>query len=136
VRTCGSCSLCCKIMEVPFAGKPDRDQWCKFATPGCGCSIYKDRPTECRDFNCLWLLNEQFGDHWYPKTAKMVLNPKLDGDNAYIAVIVDPACPNRWREEPWFSDIKQLARVGLAGLLGQKWRVLILVKDEKIPIVA
>jgi len=83
----------------------------------------------------MWLIDSRFPDYWFPAKSKIVINPKLAGENAYVAFVVDPSYPNRWREEPWFSDIKKLARAGLEGLLGQKWTTVVLVGDDRIPIV-
>lgn len=122
-------------MEVPFAGKPDPHKWCKHACAK-GCSIYADRPQECVDFHCLWLIDERIPDYWKPSYSKMVLNPKLHADRnkGYIAILVDPAYPLRWRDEPWFGDIKKLAQTGIDGLAGQHWSVVVFVGDERIDI--
>jgi hypothetical protein len=137
--------MCCKIMQIPdFAGKPNDHDWCKHARPknACGgCAIYNSRPQECRDFLCMWLLDARIPDYWFPAKSKIVIashlaDPSTGSGPAYIAFIVDPAYPNRWREEPWFSDIKTMAKAGLKGLLGQKWTSVVLVADDRIPIVA
>jgi hypothetical protein len=136
-RACGACSLCCKIMAVPdFEGKPDQHKWCKYAKPGYNaCTIYQQRPQECRAFNCMWLISDQIPDYWYPKLSKIVINPKLElGSGAYVAFVVDPACPGRWREEPWFSDIKKMASAGLEGRGGQKWTTVVLIGDQRVVI--
>lgn len=134
-RSCGSCSACCKIMAVPdFEGKPNQHEWCRHARPGKGCAIYAERPEACQDFSCMWLLDVRFEDYWFPAKAKIVISPKLDGDNAYVAFIVDPTYPGRWRQEPWFGDIKKLAAAGLCG--AQKWRTVVMIGDQTIPIGA
>lgn len=51
-RVCGPCSLCCTSMSVPSQGKP-ADTRCVHLRQGA-CGIYKDRPDECRTFECLW----------------------------------------------------------------------------------
>jgi len=123
-------------MTIPnFPGKPNPHKWCKHALPGKGCGIYKDRPQECQDFVCLWLIDGRIPDYWFPKWSKIVISPHFAEKEAYVAFIVDPACPGRWREEPWFSDIKRLARAGLEGTLGQRWTSVVLVGDDRIPIV-
>jgi hypothetical protein len=112
-------------------------QWCPHAKPGtaCGaCSIYETRPDRCRDFHCQWLVDSNFGPHWFPKTAKIVVDHKVDGDGGVVYFVVDPACPGRWKEEPYFSDIKTIARTGLAGVRGIKWVTLVLVKEDRILI--
>ena len=52
-----------------------------------------------------------------------------------MAFIVDPAYPTRWREEPWFSDIKYMAKAGIEGRLDQKWTTLVMIKGQRIPII-
>lgn len=134
-RSCGSCRLCCKIMAVPdFAGKPDPHDWCAHACDK-GCAIYKARPQECRDFHCMWLLDQRIPDYWYPKTSKIVISPHLTEAAAYIAFVVDPAYPQRWRQEPWFSDLKTMAKAGLEGRQGQTWTTVVVIGDERIPIM-
>jgi hypothetical protein len=63
-RTCGDCSLCCKLLEIsaeraPEVAKP-AGQWCKNCVQP-GCSIYDRRPALCRDFKCMWLLDDRYG---------------------------------------------------------------------------
>lgn len=135
-RECGSCSLCCKVMEVPEV-KPRHD-WCQHARPGAGgCAIYRTRPEICRGFHCQWLSNSRIPDYWFPAKSKIVINATISPDTGkkYISFIVDPAYPNRWREEPYFSNIKHIAKAGLDGRLGEKWATLVVIKDEKIPII-
>src|SRR5258708_38077644 len=110
-RSCGSCSLCCKIMGVPEVKQ--RHAWCPHAEPGCECKIYEERPRPCREFNCGWLRDSSLKDYWYPLKSKIVIDVQTDLD--IVAFIVDPSYPTRWREEPYFADIKKLARAGLAG---------------------
>ena len=52
-KPCGSCNLCCKLPPVP-ALKKDALEWCKNCEIGVGCKIYKDRPLDCRAFECAY----------------------------------------------------------------------------------
>ena len=132
-RSCGSCSLCCKVMDVPDV-KPRHD-WCQHADPGHGCKIYSHRPEPCKSFHCMWLIDTRIGDYWYPAKSKIVINAMIEEGRKYTVFIVDPAYPNRWREEPYFNDIKTIARAGIEGRLGEKWTTLVLIKDQRIPII-
>lgn len=132
-RECGSCSLCCKVMEVPEV-KPRHD-WCQHADPGHGCKIYRTRPEPCRAFHCEWLRDTHIAEYWFPAKSKIVINAIIENGKKYVSFIVDPAYPNRWREEPYFSDIKAIARAGIESRLGEKWTTLVVIKDEKIPII-
>lgn len=133
MRTCGKCSLCCRVMGVPEV-KPDHE-WCPHCRPGKqGCLIYVNRPQRCRDFHCQWLIDQRFGEAWYPLRSKIIIDHRLDGEKTYVYFVVDPTVPGRWREEPWFSDIKSVARTGIEGRLGAHWITLVLVGEERIVI--
>ena len=101
-RICGTCSLCCKLPYVAELKKPI-DTWCRHARPGNGgCSIYRDRPTSCRGFICGWLSDElKVGDEWCPTHCKMIISRAAEKG---FLIIVDPAYPNAWRREPYYSS--------------------------------
>jgi hypothetical protein len=106
-RECGSCSLCCKLphIDIPELKKP-RDTWCPHCRPGKGgCSIYQTRPGLCKAYTCLWLADPALGEEWKPSRCKIVVHFDPDG----LAVLVDPAFPNRWREAPYYDVIKRAA---------------------------
>ena len=127
-RECGECSLCCKVMGVPEV-KPERHSWCPHADPGRGCKIYEKRPLPCQQFVCLWLIDEKLGEHWYPAKSKILIDYR---DNV-LCFVVDPAYPRRWLEQPWLDDIKTLARHGHKT---GKWSTAVLVKGDRIPVLA
>ena len=52
-RSCGDCTLCCKLVPVPALQK-EGYEWCKHCAIGEGCKIYKDRPLDCQGFECFW----------------------------------------------------------------------------------
>jgi hypothetical protein len=51
-RHCGGCTACCTLYAVSALAKPARHP-CPHAAGGC--TIYRDRPEECRGFACGWL---------------------------------------------------------------------------------
>src|SRR6202035_1192607 len=77
-RSCGSCGLCCKLVAVEELNKPAH-QWCAHFSAGRGCTIYTDRPGECRTFRCLWLMRPQLSDAWRPDRSRIVLYFSHDG---------------------------------------------------------
>ena len=105
-RSCGTCTLCCKVLTIEALGKPN-GQWCPHCVKGRGCAIYSDRPNECRSFYCEYLLSPAFGEHWFPARSKLVVAYKPDGGE--IIVHVDPGVPNAWRAEPYHSEIRNMA---------------------------
>lgn len=58
-RRCAGCTACCTVMGIPDLSPEFED--CKHIDVRpkgqlvAGCGIYKDRPDDCRDFQCLWL---------------------------------------------------------------------------------
>jgi hypothetical protein len=131
-RQCGSCSQCCKVMQVPGI-KPDH-AWCPHVRDNKhGCKIYKDRPQPCMDFRCAWLMDETFKDYWQPNKCKIVIDVKLEPQRI-VLFVVDPDYPLRWRDEPWFSEIKTMAKAGITGRYGRRWVTIVKIKDEEIVI--
>jgi hypothetical protein len=122
IRACGSCSLCCKLIKVEPLNKP-RGEWCKHCVPGKGCGIYADRPEACKLWMCEWLVNQRFGEEWFPARSKIVAWWTIEQEaGEVVKFIVDPAYPNRWREEPWHSQIRQIAGKGIQPG-GLRWQV-------------
>lgn len=73
-RTCGSCTACCKTHDVKELGfEKVAGVWCKHCKPGSGCRIYKDRPSNCREFRCDWLKGVG-ADEERPDRSKVVLD--------------------------------------------------------------
>jgi hypothetical protein len=132
-RACGDCTLCCKVMAIEDLAKP-AGQWCRHCKPGLGCRIYDSRPSECRDFNCLWLIDERFGPHWRPSKSKLVLTTSEDG----IEARCDPGFPDAWRKEPFHSEIRALAAAGEAHdvtvlvIIGE--RMILLASDREFDL--
>jgi hypothetical protein len=69
-RPCGDCTLCCTAVAVFHLHKPTGTP-CLHLCP-TGCSIYGDRPRECRDFECLWLKG-RFDDDDRPDALGVVI---------------------------------------------------------------
>lgn len=110
-RTCGTCSLCCKLPCISELSKPI-DTWCRHAAPGRGgCSIYPDRPRSCSTFVCGWL-SGALDDAWFPAGCEMVVIARVPPHLADegVLVMVDPACPDAWRREPYHTQLRAWAR--------------------------
>ena len=80
-KDCGDCSLCCKTVGIAAMESP-AGEWCKMARPeakGCvGCSIYTDRPEECRNFDCGWLVGK-IPEELYPPNVGAVVTAGIPG---------------------------------------------------------
>ncbi len=55
-RQCGTCVECCVVPEAPYLGKA-RLERCKHLGESKGCGNYDNRPDECKQFHCMWLLD-------------------------------------------------------------------------------
>jgi uncharacterized protein len=97
-NACGTCTMCCKVMEIPELKKP-RGRWCAHCEAGSGCTVYADRPDRCRDFKCVWLMAREAGnampDAMRPDRSKVVLSWTMPGrvKEPGILAHVDPGFP-------------------------------------------
>src|SRR5258708_5844522 len=105
-RTCGECSLCCKLLPIDLLDK-QANLWCQHCKPGNGCSIYNARPQVCRDYHCGWLLGA-LNDSWYPTNCHMIVTLPYEGQPACM-VAVDPDHSNIWEQEPYLDDLRRMA---------------------------
>lgn len=109
-RDCGTCTLCCKVFDVPVLDKPS-GRWCQHCLPGQGCGIHATRPQYCRDFFCLWITQGWLGDEWKPAVSKIVLT--ISPLNGMLTAQVDAQTPNAWRRDPYYRHLKQWAAAAL-----------------------
>ena len=126
-RACGGCTLCCKLLSVEELETPPL-AWCPHCAVKTGCTIYEDRPTECRQFFCEYLLDATLGEHWRPSRCKMVV--ALEDHLNHLVIHTDPARPHVWREEPYYSDIRRWARAAAR----KQRQVIVWEGDRKIVV--
>jgi hypothetical protein len=108
-RSCGSCTLCCKVFAVPDFDKP-RSVLCRHCVAEQGCSIHATRPAICRGFFCNWLLVDSLGPEWQPERSKLVLQSVvLNGGHQGLSVHVDPDFLENWRLPIFYTQIKRWA---------------------------
>ena len=116
---CGSCTLCCKLLEIGELEKP-KDRWCPHCVPGSECRIYDNRPASCRDFTCLWLASQQeakpLPPELRPDRSKVVLY--FSEDRKDVLGACDPASPNAWKEQAVFGLLDVIAQQGIRVMLG------------------
>ena len=70
---CGSCTLCCKLLElhdIPSA----IGEYCSKCEIGVGCSIYDIRPKECQEFRCMWHQMEKAGEELRPDKCNVIFD--------------------------------------------------------------
>jgi hypothetical protein len=109
-RSCGGCTLCCKLEKIPELDKP-RYTWCRHCDVGAGCQIYDSRPQVCRAFPCYWLNTPDMPDALRPDRVGLYAAGKVaDG---YLRVVVDPAVPEAWRSGGGKAAIDHITSQGL-----------------------
>jgi hypothetical protein len=134
-RTCGTCTVCCRILAVEELNKP-RSTWCVHCIPQKGCGIHPSRPQVCREFVCNWLLLESLGPEWKPERSKFVLQSvAYQGGHQCLAVHVDPDHPESWRQPPFYEKIKQWAAKASERATGGIYFVLVQIDLRKILIL-
>lgn len=110
-RTCGSCTLCCKLFPVPELDKP-AGRWCRHIAQGRGCGIHQSRPDVCRAFECQWIENPDLGPEWKPERSKFVLS--IYPGTQSLAVTVDPSFPLNWRQDAFLPSLRRWATQALS----------------------
>ena len=67
-------------------------------------------------------------DHWYPKKSKIIVvtSSTRNGEPSVVFHVHDKY-PLRWREEPYYPDIKRLATYGLHA---NTWVTEVVVRDQ------
>jgi len=110
-RSCGTCTLCCKVFDVPSLDKP-MGQWCRHCVQGRGCGIHETRPDHCRAFFCMWMTEGWIGPEWKPDRSKLVLT--MNPVTRFLLVQVDPGAPAAWKKEPYYGQLKRWSQAALA----------------------
>lgn len=119
MRSCGRCSLCCKLLAIPELDKPQH-VWCQHARPGKGgCHIHgsPERPAICGSFQCAWLEREDgLGDELRPDRIHAVLTGDTKGTG--VSVVCDPNYPQAWKTEPLAAVLRKLTDRGVRVSIG------------------
>lgn len=103
MKSCGPCTMCCKVLAVADLAKPV-GKLCDHARPGKGCAIYETRPQACRSFECVWLMDEEMPHRFRPDQTKVVLDQ--DAEGKWLIGRCDPANPQAWRRNPMYAALK------------------------------
>lgn len=106
-KSCGTCNLCCKVMEVAELAKAP-GIWCGHTSARKGCGIHGTHPVSCQVFQCLWLIDPTLPDSAKPERSRVILEADVEGGRLFARC--DPATPVAWREEPIYSILKQHAQ--------------------------
>jgi len=78
MRSCGNCTLCCKLLPVVEL-KKTAGQVCKHQRHFKGCAIYAKRPPSCKMWSCAWLEDTDLDDSFKrPDISHYVIDPCPD----------------------------------------------------------
>ncbi len=105
--SCGDCTLCCKLMGVKELSKPV-GMWCSACDLGMkGCTIYKERPQSCVDFQCYWLNSQGASDPavrmplvFRPDKARCII---VEHDKDKVVVRCDVGDVLAFRRQPMWT---------------------------------
>jgi hypothetical protein len=107
-RSCGACTLCCRLLPIRELRKPAATK-CPHQKFGKGCTIYAHRPTECRAWSCRWVSDRATVGMPRPDRCHYVIdmsydhitmNPNDGGEAQRLSVFqvwCDPAFPMAYR---------------------------------------
>jgi hypothetical protein len=107
-RSCGGCTLCCKIMAIDELKKPP-GEWCPNCKGAQGCAIYGAHPPSCRYFVCEWLRNSDVPQDFRPDAVKVVLTTAMWDEGAHLIANCDADNPMAWRDQPVYGWLKARA---------------------------
>lgn len=136
-RSCGTCTLCCKLMAVSgFASVEDKPQgeWCRFCDKkGGGCAIYDARPQACRDFVCGWL-GGIGTEPMKPSRSKVVLaaRPPMPDGRRVLLAHVDPNNPEAFRQGAMGQFIQHAVSKGVVVVVIKGTSRLLLCNDPSL----
>jgi hypothetical protein len=131
-RTCGTCTLCCKLFNIPDVPKP-AGKWCQHCQPGKGCKIYDNRPETCRKFFCGWMVSPGLGPEWKPERSKLIMQLLVVGDVFWVNAYVDEAYPAAWQRADIYKRLKQIAAGNPP--VGDKLKVVVRVQIGRRHII-
>ncbi|WP_050996816.1 YkgJ family cysteine cluster protein [Sinorhizobium fredii] len=106
MNNCGPCNMCCTLLGIRELRKPP-GRVCQHSAAG-KCAIYADRPTACREFQCLFLRDG----------LEMQYRPDLCGVNLHqlpddhVMATVHPEFPDAWRKAPVNTLLDRLVMAG------------------------
>lgn len=126
-RTCGSCTLCCKLLGVAELDK-EKGKWCARCAIGTGCTIYEDRPKSCKDFACMWLQYEEMPEGWRPDKVKLFIwEPNHSKFNQFQVNVDDKV---DWKSKPIATFINRISKLKPVVVIQGDYRTIITERNH------
>lgn len=129
-RSCGSCTLCCKLLPVPTIGKK-ANQRCEYQRASKGCSIYHVRPDSCRAWSCRWLADPMTAGMPRPDRCHYVIDVSYDCivlSNEETGEVLERSALQVWID-PAFPDAHKAPELrAFIDRMGAKWGVVAIIR--------
>jgi len=74
---CDGCTLCCKIINVPWMDSP-AGEYCKKCNEGWGCKIFHTVDDRCKQFSCMYNQMERATINLRPDKCKVMFEKITD----------------------------------------------------------
>src|SRR5215469_417936 len=136
--SCGSCNLCCTLLQIPDLMKPALMRCWHTGLHG-GCAVHDQKSTDpklkaCEQFMCVWLASQTLDDPTMrgnramrPDQCHVLLGPMDRDDPKLLYVHVDPNYKSAWRE-PYMTQY-------LNSIVEKGGRAVIVIGDQHFPYV-
>lgn len=93
-RNCNGCVGCCdgtlSFDEMTQSGQRlivGNGRSCFYMTQNEGCSGYEDRPNNCKNFNCEWIIDKGLPEFIKPsRSGFVILNKLTTEDDCYVLI--------------------------------------------------
>lgn len=105
-RPCGNCNACCtgKLKGVAYGNLFDPNRKCVFLVEE-KCSIYKTRPSLCREYQCAWSENLLY-EEMRPDLCGVIVTHKKFENKEFLEVV------ELWDHVPFdtYNKINQISK--------------------------
>jgi hypothetical protein len=97
-RTCGTCDLCCTVLQIDELDKPSGKPCQNLLASGGGCGVWGRHPQVCKAYACLWRASDSLlPEDLFPKACGFLLSlPQAQVWPAMVILAPDPAAPDAW----------------------------------------
>jgi hypothetical protein len=133
-RSCGTCTMCCKVFPLPSVHNKTAGVWCRDCKPGQGCGVWNTRPDVCSAFYCNYFFDATMSDEWRPDRAKFVITQEAGG--IWLSIVTDAQNTTAWKREPYGSRLRAVAAQRMAQNLGLLWitptQKFVVTPDEEV----
>ena len=114
---CGECNICCIVFDISET-KHRAGNLCSKWCSSSRCSIYDERPYDCRKFECLWLETQSMPDSWRPDKLNVIMRETVAYE--YRIVSFWETEINALRNEEIIKFVKTILTEGAVVVLRRK----------------